>query len=200
MMKSVQAILIALAAILLGTFAVQSARADDIDPTVFIGTSSTPLNGSGLSTIGETTGSFNYLPSSGGNTNLTYLSFQNNSGAAWTGLTVVATMDSTSGHLFTCDTSPFPVVAGAQAFSSCTDGTPTATTETYTFTTGSIGAGDYLVFDWNNFPTGGSGLSFAFNATATPEPSSIAMLGIGLIALFGLVGFAKRRQARLVAA
>jgi hypothetical protein len=58
------------------------------------------------------------------------------------------------------------------------------------------------VFDWNNFPTGSGDLSFAFNATpaATPEPSSFGLLGIGLIALLGLAGFVKRRQAGLVSA
>jgi hypothetical protein len=202
-MKPVHGLLIAAAAVLLATVAVRPVRADDIDPTVFVGGSTTALNGSGFSTITEGGDSWTYKPATGGDTNTTWLSFENTSSSAWTALTIVATMDSTSGHSFTCDTTPFPVVAGGSpAFSSCTDGTPTSTTETYTFTGGSIGVDDYLVFDWNSFPTGSGDLSFAFNATpaATPEPSSFALLGIGLIALLGLAGFVKRRQAGLVSA
>jgi hypothetical protein len=146
-------------------------------------------------------------PSSGvsvaGDTNTTYVSFLNDTGTPWSAITIVATMDSTSGHTFNCDTGLFPAHGDpvSQAFSSCTAPNPgsTSTTETFTFSSGSIANGDYLVFTWNDFPTnsGKGPLNFQFTATpgtaATPEPGTLALFGSGLLGIAGLI----RRKVRL---
>jgi PEP-CTERM motif len=198
-MNKLTFLVMSVAALALFCFATPSAKAQT-DPTIFIGSSSSASNDSPLSGGSETTDSWTYPPPSGvavAGAN-SYVSFYNGTGSSWTSITIVATMDNTMNHDFTCDTSPFlspPATYGTQAFSSCSTAPgpgPGTTTETYTFTGGSIGAGDYLVFSWNNFPTnsGNGPLNFAFEATATPEPSSLLLLGSGLL----VIAFGARKK------
>lgn len=172
-----------MAALLLVVFTVQPARADPVDPIITTGYST-----SATLSLTETSNSWVYSP---GAVSAGTIYFLDSAGDTWNNLQIVATMDSTSGHTFTCDLTQSPSSQyGTQAFNSCALGPETATTETFSYSGGTgVVDGDYLVFNWFNFPTenGNNPVSFTFTASPTaspvPEPSSMLLLGSGLVGL-----------------
>jgi len=181
----------ALVLLVTGAFAAQSALADDTDPKIDLG-SSTTGSGSAENYV------WTYAPGVNNGGAGTTISFQNTSGTTWTSLDIVADY-STNGHTFTCGTTT--VFTTSNCVSPNMPPT-TATTASFDFSGGTgVAAGDYLVFTWTNWNSNSGSGPPTFNFTANdggptdvPEPSSIALLAIGLLTLFGLGGFARLRR------
>lgn len=170
---------IGVAALLLVVFTVQPARADPVDPIITTGSST-----GGSPSVTETSNSWSYAP---GAVSAGTIYFLDNAGDTWNNLQVVVTMDGTAGHTFTCDLTQSPSSQyGTQAFNSCALGPETSTTETFSYSGGTgIVNGDQLTFNWFNFPTdsGNNPVSFEFTASPVPEPTSMLLLGSGLVGL-----------------
>jgi hypothetical protein len=215
-MKRVNGLLFAVAVLGLVAGAVQPARADAVDdPTIEAGVITT-LPGTlpaGSTVAAETSLTFSDSYNTSAGTN--YLAFyQNETGMTWTDMTIIAIAggSTSQSHTYTNETfepSLFPTGTTAAfgtlgtAASPANGGTPI----TFEQSGGTgVAPGDYLVIRYNNWPTARPDSTFAFTMSTAaedavaPEPSSGALLAIGLLALFGLVGFAKYCKAGIAVA
>jgi hypothetical protein len=183
-MKCFRCFVFAAAVLVLGVVAARPVLADDItDPAITLSSSTT---GPGASE----TFSWVFAPGATDGT----ISFENTSGVTWTSIEIVGDY-STSGHTFTCNV--------GTTFNTCPTVAVTPTTATFDYSGGTgVASGSYLSFQWINWNTnsGSSIPTFDFTAngggsTGVPEPSSIALLAVGLFTLFGLVKIGNRRKA-----
>jgi len=183
----------------LGLFAVQPARATEMDPSdpsitpgYSLGTS--PLIGTngGTETTSNTWIYTNVVQTSGDTT----VSFLNKTGSDWTSLEIIANYTDATDHTYTVYLTPNKtgLPSGASsAFSSSV--TPVVTSDTVTFNLSGAHAvdnGDYLVFTYTNWNAGQDSdlKSFEFVADPVPEPGTMMLLGAGF---FVLAIFGKRR-------
>ncbi|MFZ3200957.1 MAG: hypothetical protein WA175_07390 [Candidatus Acidiferrales bacterium] len=211
-MKRLNRLVFAVAVLGLVAGAVQSARADSVDdPTIEAGVfSGTPPGGSVIVT--ETSVTFSSTDTNS-SPNLVY--YLNETSSTWTDMTLVATVggSDTASHTYTNETfnSSLFATGTTAAFGTLVAATPSPADggAMVTFTDDSGGTakgvapGEYLVIRYNNWPTDPDS-TFAFTMSTevseASEPSSIGLLAIGLLALFGLVGFEKRRKSGIAIA
>jgi hypothetical protein len=215
-MKHLNRLVFAMAVLVLAAIAVQSARADAVDdPTIEAGVITTLPGtlpaGSTVATETSLTFSTSYNTSAGTN----YLAFYlNDTGTTWTDMTIIATAggSTSQSHTYTneaFESSLFPTgtTAAFSVLGTATSPANGGTPITFEQSGGTgVAPGDYLVIRYNNWPTSEPDSTFAFTMStaaedaAAPEPSSGAFLGVGLLTLFGLVGFAKYRKAGIAVA
>jgi PEP-CTERM motif len=215
-MKHLSHLVFAVALLGLVAAAVQPARADTIDPTIQAGVASTlPATlPTGATTATETSNTFTdyYNPTTSVTNYLAY--YLNDTSSTWTDMTIVAVDGGSTNqsHSYTNEafnSSLFPTGTAA-AFSTITAANPDSgnggTLVTFAQSGGTgVAPGDYLVIRYNNWIADTDPYNFSFTMSTAesegvPEPSSIALLGIGLLALFGLAELAKRRKAGIAVA
>ena len=206
-MKCLSRFAAGVAVLVLGVFAVQSARADElVDPTIEVGVTSM----SGLTPVtAESMTKWTYDYSSAQGTAPVF--FENTSGSTWTTLDISVVVGGTGGTGlgFTndaYDNSNFPsadniteafTVTPALSPATGNDGVTTALTAPDSGGSG-VANDDYLAVRFNNWPSGPPDTVFTFTVTeavAAPEPSTITLLAISLLGLLGLAGFLKRRSS-----
>jgi len=194
------------AALLLGLFAVQTARADVVDPydPAVTARYSTIVN-AGVTDGGGQSG-FEWDLTSGlvQDTGSHYVSFQNLSGVAWTTLEITAYYTPTTGKTFVAYTGANASPGSSSAFAVAIPNSGTAMpgpTELFSYSGGTgVAANNYLAFTYTNWNTiNGSvltGFHFSVNGgdpPAVPEPSTLLLLGSGLL---GLVGYGRERMRK----
>jgi hypothetical protein len=192
LMKRLSGVILAGAVLLIGAVAARPVLADDVDPTDPVITLSSSTTGPGAAETFTWVYTPTAVPGGSDGTSGT-ISFENTSGVTWTSIQVLADY-STTGHTFSGATTT--------AFTGQGSSIPTTlTTATFTFLGGTgVPNDDYLVFQWTNWNlNSGSSLPiFNFTAngggsTGVPEPSSVALLAVGLFALLGFAGFQRNR-------
>jgi len=210
-MKRLSRLVFAVAVLGFVAVAVRPTLADSVDPTdptIEAGVIAT-LPG-GATAITETSLTWTYS-NTDSSPYLVY--FLNSTGTAWTDMTIVGVAGGSTSSSHTYTNEPFEsslfATGTTAAFSTLgTAASPANGGTPITFEqsggTG-VAAGDYLVIRLNNWPTDPDStftftMSTAAEDAAVPEPSSVALLAIGLLALFGLVGFAKCRKAGIAIA
>ncbi|MGA8368411.1 MAG: PEP-CTERM sorting domain-containing protein [Candidatus Acidiferrales bacterium] len=214
-MKPFSGLVFAMAVLGLAVGVVQPARADSVDdPTIQAGVySGTPPGGSVIKT--ETSDTFTYTDTNS-SPNLVY--FLNDvPNTTWTDMTIVAVAggSTSSSHTYSNETfnsslfaagttAAFGTIVPANPAGPVSGAPPVTFVDDSGGTSAGVAPGEYLVIRFNNWPTDpDSTFTFTMSTPASetaPEPSSSSLLGIGLLALFGLAGFAKRRKAGIAIA
>lgn len=211
-MKRLSRLVFAVAVLGFVAVAVRPVLADSIDPDPTIEAGVIATLPGGATAITETSDTWTYS-NTDSSPYLVY--FKDSTGVTWSDMTIVAVAggSSSTSHTYTDETfnSSLFATGTTAAFSTLVAANPPgpvtgAPPVTFEQSGGTgVAAGDYLVIRLNNWPTNPDS-TFTFTMSTptedarVPEPSSGALLSIGLLALFGLVGFTKCRKAGIAVA